>query len=119
MHSTLLNMYQITEETSIIDNLNTIIDNNNIPYFNQNDLRPSLKSNHIPTAVNLIQEFIDNPNLLIRFYGESSSGMTNHIIYRRNGQIYNAFYSMAHGIYCVSRTGPDFINNLFPYFQDF
>lgn len=113
-------MYQITQEMDIIQNLNHIIDNNNnIPYFNHNDLRPSLKSNTINHAIHIIQSFIDDPNQVIQFYGESSSGMTNHIIYRRHGQIYNAYCSMAHGIYALSRTGPDFLNNLFPYFQYF
>ena len=110
-------MYEtFNTENDIILSLNNFIDNNNINYLQPNDLRPSLKSHNIPDAINLIQEFIDNPNKDILFYGATSNGMTNHIIYRRNGDVYNAFCSMTHGIYAVSLLGNDILKSLFPYF---
>ena len=112
--------YQNTSpESDIISSLNNFIDNNNISYLDPNDLRPSLKSHNIPEAIDLIQEFIDNPNKDIQFYGATSNGMTNHIIYRRNGYVYNAFCSMTHGIYAVSLLGNDIIKTIFPYFEYF
>jgi hypothetical protein len=113
-------LYETSDtQNDIIQSLNNFIDNNNIPHLNDNDLHPSLKSIHIPNAINLIKEFVNDQNKVIQIYGATSSGMTNHIVFRRNGLIYNAFCSMTHGLYAVSLAGPDIVNKLFPYYEYF
>ena len=53
-------LYETSDtQNDIIQSLNNFIDNNNIPHLNDNDLRPSLKSIHIPNAINLIKEFVN------------------------------------------------------------